>query len=205
MWPPQIQHNADSTGLVAYWLSRLWLRLLGWEVKGTIPPYAKFVLVGAHHTSNWDFFIALPVLYVYRIKVYWMGKDSLFKWPVGGIMRALGGIAIDRSSPQGMVAQMAQRFREAESLVVAIPAKGTRSKRKYWKSGFYHIAREAGVPVVCGTLDYSTKTAYLGYSFEPTGDIKADMDKVREFFAPVHGKYPELEDNIILKEESEEQ
>ena len=201
MWPSRIQHNAPSTGIIKYWLARLWLQLLGWKVTGELPPDSKFVLVGGPHTSNWDFVIGIPALYVFRIKAYWMGKDSLFKWPFGFFMRRLGGIPIDRSSAQGVVAQTASKLKHADRLVILIPAKGTRGKTRYWKSGFYHIARLADVTVVCGYLDFSTKTARIGYSFRPSGNIPEDMEKVRAFFAPARGKHPELEDNIRLKEE----
>lgn len=201
MWPPRIQHNAPATGIVKYWLARLWLQLLGWKVTGELPPDSKFVITGGPHTSNWDFVIGIPALYVCRIKAYWMGKDSLFKWPWGWLMRRLGGIPINRSSAHGVVAQTARQFNQADRLVILIPAKGTRGRRPYWKSGFYHIARQAGVRVVCAYLDYADKTACIGYSFLPSGDIPADMDRVRAFFAPARGKHPELEDVIRLKEE----
>ena len=200
----RIQHNGPSTGIIKYWLARLWLQLLGWNVTGDLPQHSKFVLVGAPHTSNWDFVIGVPALYVYRLKGYWMGKDTLFKWPYGFIMRALGGISIDRSSAHGVVLQTANQLRQHDKLVIVIPAKGTRKKVKYWKSGFYHIAKEANVPVLCGYLDYETKTAHVGCCFDPSGDIKKDMDAVRAFYAPARGKYPELEDNIRLKEEDAE-
>lgn len=104
MLPPRIQHNGPSTGIVKYWLARLWLQLLGWNVVGEFPQSSKFILVGGPHTSNWDFVIGIPALYVLRLKAYWMGKDTLFKWPYGSIMRALGGISIDRRSAHGVVA-----------------------------------------------------------------------------------------------------
>ena len=203
MWPPRVQHKAPSTGIVKYWLARTWLQLLGWNVTGELPPDKKFVLIGAPHTSNWDFVIAIPALYVLRIKAYWMGKHSLFRWPLGYFMRRLGGIPIDRRSAHGVVAQTVQQFQQNERLVILIPAKGTRGKTRYWKSGFYHIARLAGVSVVCGYLDFDSKTAHIGYSFRPSGNIREDMDRVREFFAPARGRHVELEDSIRLKEEDD--
>lgn len=201
MLPPRIQHNGPSTGIVKYWLARLWLQLLGWNVVGEFPQSSKFILVGGPHTSNWDFVIGIPALYVLRLKAYWMGKDTLFKWPYGSIMRALGGISIDRRSAHGVVAQTAQQLNQHDRLVVLIPAKGTRTKTRYWKSGFYHIAREANVPVVCSYLDYASKTACVGYSFYPSGNVKQDMQAVRQFYTSVSGKHPHLEDIIRLKEE----
>lgn len=204
MWSSRIQHKGPSTGIVKYWLARVWLQLLGWKVTGKLPDDKKFVLVGAPHTSNWDFVIGIPALYVYRLKTYWMGKDALFRWPYGFVMRALGGIAIDRSSAHGVVTQTANQLRNSESLVIMIPAKGTRKKTDYWKSGFYHIAQQAGVPVVCGYLDFATKTARIEYAFVPSGNVKQDMDAVRAFYASARGKYVQLEDRIRLKEEEKQ-
>ncbi len=203
MWPPRIQHNTASTGIIKYWLARLWLQLLGWKVTGELPPYSKFVLTGGPHTSNWDFVIGIPALYVLRVRARWMGKHSLFKWPWGIFMRKLGGIPIDRSNARGTVAQTVAQFRQQQKLVVLIPAKGTRGKTDYWKSGFYHIARLAEVPVVCAYLDFASKTARVGHCFFPTGEVKKDMDAVRAFFAPARGKHIELEDNIRLREEDD--
>ena len=194
-------HNGPTSGYIKYWLARLWLQLLGWNVTGELPQDSKFVLIGGLHTSNWDFIIDLPALYVFRLKTVWMGKDALFKWPLGFIMRSMGGLAIDRSSPHGVVEQTAKHLQQASSLVILISAKGTRGKTEYWKSGFYHIAIQANVRIVCGYLDYSTKTASIGYSFIPGDNVKRDMDAVREFFSSARGKNPELEDNIRLREE----
>ena len=116
-------------------------------------------------------------------------------------MRILGGLPVDRSGPHGFVHQAAQTIENAERLVVAVPPSGTRSRGEHWKSGFYWIAHEANVPVVCGYLDYARRRACLGHSFVPTGDVDADMDNVRAIYADVRGKYPELETPIRLKEE----
>lgn len=133
-----------------------------------------------------------------------MGKDTLFKKPFGKIMRWLGGIPIDRSSEHGMVDQIVDQFNESRKLVVTIAPSGTRKKRDQWKSGFYWIAYNAKVPILCGYLDYSRKKACLGLSFVPTGDIKKDMDRIRDFFKGIRGKNPELKTIIRLKDETDE-
>ena len=178
------------------------MALAGWKVIGEVPPGSKFVLVGAPHTSNWDFPFAIAAFFVYRIKIHWMGKDALFRWPYGWIFRLLGGIPIDRSSHQGVVSQIAQAFKERDELVVVIAAKGTRKKTEYWKSGFYWIAHTAQVPILCGYLDYKNKRACIGLSLMPSGDVTQDMDRIREYFGELHGRQPGLEDNIRLREES---
>jgi 1-acyl-sn-glycerol-3-phosphate acyltransferase len=173
----------------------------GWDVVGQVPVGDRFVLVGAPHTSNWDFPFTLAAVYIFRLKISWLGKDTLFKKPFGGVMRWLGGIPVDRTSEQGVVDKIAGQFSESDRLVLAIGPEGTRKKRDYWKSGFYWIAYTAQVPLLCGYLDYAQKKACLGLSFVPTGDIKKDMDRIREFYEGIQGKHPELTTRIRLVDE----
>ena len=173
----------------------------GWDVVGQVPVGGKFVLVGAPHTSNWDFPFTLAAVFIFRLKISWLGKDTLFKKPFGGVMRWLGGIPVDRDSEHGVVDQIANQLRESDRLVVAIGPSGTRKKKDYWKSGFYWIAHTAQVPILCGYLDYSRKEACLGLSFVPTGDIKKDMDRIRDFYQGIQGKHPELTTRIRLVDE----
>jgi len=191
----------SKIGIIRYNLGRAWLALFGWKVTGEVPPGSKFVLVGAPHTSNWDFPFAIAACFVYRIKIHWMGKDSLFRWPYGWLMRLLGGIPIDRSHHRGVVNQIADAFKHRDELIIVIAAKGTRKKTEYWKSGFYWIAHSAQVPILCGYLDYKNKKTCIGLSFMPSGDVKQDMEKIRAFFGELHGKQAGLEDNIRLREE----
>lgn len=130
-----------------------------------------------------------------------MGKSSLFKWPLGILMRSLGGIAIDRSSHHGVVDQTAERLKNTEKLVILLAADGTRKKMDHWKSGFYWIAYKAQVPIVCGYLDYSSKQACIGLSLIPTGDVKRDMDKIRDFYKKIKGKKPEQQTPVYLNDE----
>lgn len=129
--------------------------------------------------------------FYYRIKIYWMGKESLFRGIYGPIMRYLGGIPIDRSRPGGMVEQTIEKFNESDRLVVVVPPEGTRQKARYWKSGFYHIAHGANVPIVLGFLDYGRKEGSLEGLLTPTGDIEADMAVIREHYADIQAKHPE--------------
>jgi 1-acyl-sn-glycerol-3-phosphate acyltransferase len=197
----RITHNGPISGFIKYWIGRVWMGVFGWDVVGQVPPGGKFVVVGAPHTSGWDFPFTLAAVYIFRLRISWMGKDTLFKKPFGGIMRWLGGIPINRDSEHGVVDQIAKQFRESEKLVVAIGPSGTRKKKDYWKSGFYWIAHTAQVPILCGYLDYGQKKACLGLSFVPTGDIKEDMDRIREFYQDIQGKYPELTTRIRLVDE----
>lgn len=199
----RITHDCQSTSLFSYWVGRLLLTLAGWKVEGEIPPGGKFLVIGAPHTSNWDFPIGIAVTYLLRLKVHWVGKHTLFRWPYGGIMRWLGGIGVDRSNPTGVVEQLAQQLRVADRMVLAITPDGTRGPRAYWKSGFYRIAVAAGVPLLCGSMDFSTKTARLGLCFVPTGDMRADMERIRAFYAGVSGANPGNHTPIRLREELE--
>lgn len=201
----RISGDFPTTGLFSYWMGRLWLRIWGWRVTGEIPSGNKFVLIGAPHTSNWDFPIGLAVVHVFRLKVSWMGKQSLFRWPFGNMMKWLGGFPVDRENPEGLVDQIATRFRDAEKFVVAITPSGTRSNREYWKSGFYRIAMRAQVPILCGYMDYGRKEARIGLSFLPTGNMKEDMDRIRQFYSGIRGKYPEVATQIRLREEARDE
>lgn len=166
------------------------LRLTGWKVEGSLPPQAtKSVFIAAPHTSNWDLPYTLMVAFALRLNPYWMGKHTIFKAPFGPLMRWLGGIAVNREQANNLVAASAQAIRDADGpLQLIVPPEGTRSKTRYWKTGFYHIARTANVPIVMAYMDYADKRSGLGPLFEPTGDIDADMNAIKAFYAPFRGK-----------------
>lgn len=197
----KLTHNAPPSGLVKYWLARAFMAIFGWTVTGELPQDKKFILIGAPHTTNWDLPIGLALTYIFRLKVRWMGKHTLFQGITGIFMRALGGIAVDRTQPHGVVEQMVDAFKQADQLVIMIAPSGTRKKMPHWKSGFYRIAHQANIPVVCGYLDFQKKEAHLGFSFVPTGNTKQDMDKVREYYKNVQAKYPEKTTPVKLAEE----
>jgi 1-acyl-sn-glycerol-3-phosphate acyltransferase len=173
-----------ALGLAAY-------RAAGWRVEGAAPPDKKFVVIAAPHTSNWDLPFMLGVALKFRIRLHWMGKDNLFKPPFGWFMRALGGIPVDRSKSNNAVAQMIRIFDDADQLAVAIPPEGTRSKVRYWKTGFYHIAHGAGVPIAMGFLDYKRKVGGIGMTMKTSGDYDADLEIIKRFYADVTPKHVE--------------
>ena len=197
----QLQHDGPALGKLPYAIGWLWLKVTGWRVAGSIPAGSKFVVIAAPHTSNWDFPFMLAVAAVYRLRLSWMGKHSLFKPPFGRLMRRLGGIPIYRDTQGGLVEQVVARFAHNGKLVVLVPPSGTRQKRDYWKSGFYWIAYNAQVPLLCAYLDFARKEAGLGLSFVPTGDLSADMDRIREFYAGKAGKFPDQHTTIRLRDE----
>jgi 1-acyl-sn-glycerol-3-phosphate acyltransferase len=188
--------------VLSHWLGRLWLCLFGWKVHGEAPTYRKFVLIAAPHTSNWDFPFMLATAYVMRVRISWFGKHTLFRPPWGWFLRKLGGIPVDRRAPHSLVMQMAEQFNSRDELVLAVPPEGTRSKVAVWKSGFYHIAAESGVPIGLGYLDYDRKLCGLGMFVIPSGDVREDMDKIRGFYRSIRGKYPDLESEPRLREET---
>lgn len=198
-----VTHPGPTSGRFAYYLGRAWMALFGWDVEEPGPTVPKAIIIATPHTSNWDLPHMLAAAFVYRIRVNWLGKHTLFKGPFGWFFRWLGGIPVDRTSPHGVVGQVADRLVAADKLFIAVPPSGTRARRDHWKSGFYWIAYTAQVPVICGYLDFTRRRANLGYTFVPTGDVKADMDKVRAFYDGVRGKFPEQQTPILLKEELE--
>ena len=171
-------------------LSTSFLRWTGWQITGQAPAgHPKCVLIAAPHTSNWDLPYTLMVAFALRLNIYWMGKRQIFRWPFGGLMRWLGGIAVDRSQSTNLVAASAQALRVAEGSVhLVVPPEGTRSQTRHWKTGFYWIAHEAGVPIVLAYMDYPRKLSGLGPVFTPTGDIDADMAKIKAYYSQYEGK-----------------
>ncbi len=184
-------------------LGKALVRATKWTIDGGVPSAQKLVLIAAPHTSNWDFLHAMSTLYALGLPVRWMGKNSLFRGPMGPVLRALGGIAVERSHHGNMVQTMIDEFAKRPALVLLVPAEGTRSAGKRWRSGFYHIARGAGVPIGLGYLDYPTKRAGIGPLLWPTGNIKDDMAHIRDFYADKVGKYPEQFTPPRLREEEE--
>jgi 1-acyl-sn-glycerol-3-phosphate acyltransferase len=182
-------------------IGHTFLKAAGWKVRGERPPIDRYVIIAAPHTSNWDMPFMLAYAFVYDIPVRWMGKHTLFKPPFAPLFQKLGGIPIVRDRPGGVVGQMIEKFENEESLVLMVPAEGTRSHVDYWKSGFYHIARGAGVPVVLSYLDFAKKEGGIGPSVEITGDVTADMDKIRSFYAGKTGLRPDHVGVIRLREE----
>jgi len=170
--------------------SLAFLKLSGWKLDGALPPdQGKCVLIAAPHTSNWDLPYTLMVAFALRLTPYWMGKAEIFRNPFGSLMRWLGGIAVDRSQSNNLVAASADAIKAADGAVqLIVPPEGTRSKTRYWKTGFYWIAVTAEVPIVMAYMDYPRKLSGLGPVFKPTGDVDADMVAIKQFYAQFKGK-----------------
>ena len=196
------QENPRHCSTFAHLLGRLVLKIAGWRIAGQPPRSKNCLIVAAPHTSNWDLILLLAAAFSFHLSISYMIKSTVFWWPLGPVLRYLGGIPVDRSKSNNLVNQMAQRINEGDGINLVVPAPGTRSYTDYWKSGFYHIGREAQIPFVCGYLDYAKKEAGLGPIFMPT-DLKTDMDYFREFYGPITARYPAMKSRIRLKEEDQ--
>lgn len=183
-------------------ISRGILRLFRWRVVGDVPPVDKMVVIGAPHTSNWDFPIALLAASALRIDIRWLGKHTLFRWPVRWLMQLLGGIPVDRNRAGGIVGDARRAFETEDHLVLAIAPEGTRSAQERWKSGFYRIARAAGVPVLLAALDGGRREVRIGPLIELTGEVDTDMDRIRTFYEGARGVKESNESQIRLPEEN---
>lgn len=172
------------------YLSILLLKLIGWRTVNKVPSLDKCIVVGAPHTSNWDFFLFLLLSFKMKYDTHWMGKDGLFSFPIKRLMIRLGGIPVDRSKANNVVEQMADYFNSVDQLSVIMTPEGTRDKAVRWKTGFYHIAIAANVPLVLGYIDSSAKIIGFGPVFYPSGDIDADLEKIQAFYADKTGLIP---------------
>lgn len=167
--------------------SILILRLIGWKSRGSEVSVPKYVLIGAPHTSNWDFPLMLMVVLELRLQLYWMGKHTLFPFPFAGFMKWLGGIPINRAKSHNVVYEIVSQFKNSDSFVVLVPPEGTRSRVSEWKTGFYHIANNAEVPILMGYVDAQKKEAGFADFFYPTGQLEEDMKEIRGFYAEKKG------------------
>lgn len=183
-------------------LSRLctWiLNRLGWTIRAEFPGVEKYVLILAPHTSNWDFPLGMLAATALKLDAHWIGKHSLFRWPFGWFFRALGGTPVDRSQARNLIQQMAELFARSDRLVLGLAPEGTRARIDHWKTGFYHIAVAAHVPIVMAYLDYQHKEVGLGAAFYPSDDIDEAFARVRQFYADKRGKFPGKESLIQVR------
>jgi 1-acyl-sn-glycerol-3-phosphate acyltransferase len=163
------------------------LRILGWRVKaGPLPP-APFVVIGAPHTSNWDFLFLMCAIFHLRLDIKWMGKHTLFPTGLGWLMRWLGGIPVNRTRAHNMVGKMADLIKTRPDTILCIPPEGTRSAVREWKTGFYHIASKADVPVVLAAIDAERKELRVLGEFRPSGDIDSDLPQIKNKYSNIKG------------------
>jgi 1-acyl-sn-glycerol-3-phosphate acyltransferase len=173
-------------------IARSLLAIFGWRIEfEDAPDLPKLMLVGAPHTSNWDFVLTLTTFFALSVKISWMAKHTFFRWPFKGFLKWLGGVPVDRTNRDvGLVNQTIEAFDSRDKFVIAIMPEGTRSKVRRWKTGFYHIAQGAKVPIVLIRFDYGRKVMGIGPTIEPTGDAAADIAHIQSIFAKIKGKNP---------------
>ncbi len=182
-------------------IGKLLLAILGWRREGAPPDLPQAVFIAAPHTSYWDMPLMLAVSWSLGIRPTWFGKDTVFRFPLGTFMRALGGVPVDRDNRRDRVQFAVTCFERGEPLYLVISPPGTRRKTDHWRSGFYQIARLANVPVCCAFLDFSRKVGGIGPTLDLSGDVKRDMEPIRAFYDPIQPKHPENRSTIRLKAE----
>jgi len=181
---------------------RLMYRVLGWRIVGEYPDVPKSVIIIAPHTSNWDFIYAILASFALGIKGQWLGKDTLFVGPLGWLFRHFGGIPVDRSRRHDFVQQAADAFERSTALTLVLTPEGTRHKTDYWKSGFYHVAVAARVPILLGYVDYRTRTAGIGEVMQPTGNVEQDLATIRAFYGKVQARYESCRSSIEFRDKA---
>jgi 1-acyl-sn-glycerol-3-phosphate acyltransferase len=197
--PPSIRLRSR----LGHALGKLFLWLCRFHLDSAPVHDAKLVCVCAPHTSNWDLPLFLAAAAALGLRVSWLGKHTLFRFPFGGMLRALGGIPVDRTRSTHLVQHVAEIFEARDGLLLGIAAEGTRKRTEHWKSGFYFMALEAKVPLGLAYVDFANRTIGFKGFMTPTGDVRADMDRIRAVYAGVRGKNPAQESVIRLQEEGE--
>lgn len=188
--PPGIPRRGSATW---QWIGRTAMRLTGWRFEGAFPDVRKLVVAVAPHTSNWDFFLGAAAMFALDIKINFIGKHTIFVWPFSPILRWMGGIPVDRTSAHGVVGEAVDTFRNVPERVLAIAPEGTRRKVERYRTGFLHIARGAGVPVLLVGLDYAARCVRIGPVLEVGADIEAERIRVEAHFAKIPARHPHLQ------------
>jgi len=182
--------NTPILSTLFHYLAAFIMRLIGWRVTGKLPDLSKFVLIGAPHTSNWDFVLFLGLIFYLQANVHFMGKAELFRLPHGPFFYYCGGIPVDRKKSTGLVEQMVDACNKSDKFILTIAPEGTRHHVTEWKRGFYHIAKNAGIPIVMAVVDGKNKDVRIGQVFQPTEDMEADMKAIQGYFTGVVGINP---------------
>lgn len=171
-------------------LGRTMMALTGWRFEGTLPDLAKFVIVVVPHTSNWDFVFGVYAKLALALEVTWIGKHTLFRWPLGAVFRRLGGVPVIRDKAHDVVSQVVAEFNARDRMVFALAPEGTRSRVDEWRSGYWHIARQAQVPIVPVGLDYRKRAIVIGEPLTTGDTLEADEQLLRQFFSQIQPRVP---------------
>ena len=182
--------NTPILSFILRQISNLMMFLTGWRVDGKLPDLPKYVLIGAPHTSNWDFVLFLGVIFHLKVDARYMGKAELFRFPYGWFFYYCGGVPVDRKKSTGLVEQMVEAANQSSKFILTIAPEGTRHKVSEWKTGFHRIAKGAGIPIVMAKVDGQNKTVHVGEVFHPTDDMDADMLLIQDAFKGIVGINP---------------
>jgi 1-acyl-sn-glycerol-3-phosphate acyltransferase len=185
------------------WLGAALLRLAGWRVVLAQPVPMRCIAIFYPHTSNWDTVVGLCAKFMFGIRFRYVGKDSLFRVPlIGPLLVRWGGVPVNRREPVGFIRQMQGEFARHAEFRLAIAPEGTRGLTPHWKSGFYRLARAAGVPLALAYIDYPRREIGIGGYLDLTGEVAADMTRIRAFYAGKRGRHPENQGPVRLRDES---
>lgn len=191
MIPPLGDAVARRGNALSRAAGRLALRLTGWRIEGEFPNLRQFVVIVAPHTSNWDFFVGVMAMFAIGFRGTFLGKHQAFRWPAGPVMRWLGGIPVDRSSPHNVVQQTIDYFHTRPQMLLALSPEGTRRKLEAWRTGFWYVAKGAGVPIVPAAFDYPERRVRIFAPVMPSDDIDADIAQLHGFFDARMARHPE--------------
>lgn len=181
-------HRARWKVRLAQWL----LKRGGWRVTGTFPRERRLIIVAAPHTSNWDFVVAVLIMFACDLHINWLGKHSLFRWPIGSLMRVLGGVAVNRTQPRGVAEQVAEQMQDADHMWLIITPEGTRKAVSRWKSGFLRIAAAADCPLLLVSLDYRHRELNLGEELRSDPqDLEGQLSDIQHYYRRFTPRYPE--------------
>jgi len=172
-------------------LGRFYLRSAGWQIHGRVPADPKFVAIVAPHTSNWDFVVCVAAMFALGLRIQWFGKDSLFRWPLGWLLRALGGLPVRRDTAKRVVSEIADTIRSQPRFILALAPEGTRRRVAEWRTGFYHIAEQAGVPIVPVALDWGQRVITIGDPVRTAGDPAREIARLRARYRVEMALHPE--------------
>lgn len=197
-----ITQDGRTLGPMYRLFGRVVCRLMGWTPVGGLPEPKRAIFIASPHTSNWDGFIMQAVAWALGVRLSWITKHTLFRFPFRRFLKAVGAVPVVRSKRSDTVSQIAQQITDSDGMYLAIAPSGTRAHREHWRSGFYHMALAANVPVICGFLDFKRRRGGCGPVINLTGDRKADMDKIRAFYNGIEGRHPELHTPVELRDES---
>jgi 1-acyl-sn-glycerol-3-phosphate acyltransferase len=183
-------HDTPGVIHIIRLLSWIVLKLSGWKVVNVAPATGSYLIIAAPHTSNWDFPIGIAIAFHLRLKVYFIGKHTLFEGVLGPVMRWLGGIPLNREASKNFVDASIETYANNKNLIFAIAPEGTRASVSRWKTGFYHMAKGANVPLALAFFDYATRTGGIGKMFSTTESMAADMQTIADYYRPMTGKNP---------------